>query len=533
MKPSSLDLPAKFSEFRSYPGFSQWDLAKETVLAFRSHRFVLWHIPPGAGKTLMAATVQKLLPSPRPGVEPRMLYLAPSRGLQDQLDSEFDTVKVVKGRSNYYCPEFRGGCDLPALTDSRCSIEHPGNNQPSRCPYRVAISNANESPTPCGNYAFWFSLAKYGDPDALGTTGLLVCDEAHSILDTITSFASLVLSPEDARTYMSLQLPRFKTCREWSEWAIGVLDRGIVAKAFDAIDGRTSAKTRIKVQTLGNAITTLGTIGLAGDSQYDQWIPDTRELDIKISPLWPGKLTESLLFRDIPRILLCSGTLTPDILTDLGIDKSDAAFIEVGSACPPANRPVIYLNSHPEIRVEYSMTSGEKRAIVKKIDSIIDVWQDYPGLILPTSYDWCDFIISNTRYPDLFIYPQKGREHVTAAIDQFKSRSSGILLSPALWEGYDFPDAMWAVFPKIPFIPKNPLLDARKKSRKGFANKLIAAKLLQGSMRHIRSHTTKGVTFILDWHWTHFQNSGAYFPNYYRAAWRVRDTILTPEELGL
>lgn len=533
MKPAALDLPAKFSEFRSYPGFSQWELSKQTALAFRSHRFVLWHIPPGAGKTLMAATVQKLLPSPAPGIdrEPRMLYLTPSRGLQDQLDNEFDTVKVVKGRSNYYCPEFRGGCDLPALTDSRCSIEYPGNNQIPRCPYRTAISDANESLTPCGNYAFWFSLAKYGDPDALGPIDLLVCDEAHSILDTLTSFASLVLSPEDARAYLGLQLPRFKTCREWSEWARSLLDRGTVARAADKIDSRTPPKIKAKIQNLVKAITTLGTIGVGSESLYDQWIPDTRELDIKISPLWPGSLTEALLFRDIPRVLLCSGTLTPDILTDLGIDKADATFIEVGSSCPPVNRPVIYLNSHPEIRVEYSMTAGEKRAIVKKIDSIIDVWHDYHGLILPTSYDWCETIMNETRYPDLFIYPERGK--VAAAIEKFKAQSSGILLSPALWEGYDFPDAMWAIFPKIPFIPKNPLLDARKKSRKGFANKLIAAKLLQGSMRHIRSHTAKGVTFILDWHWTHFQNSGAYFPSYYRAAWRVRDTILTPKELGL
>lgn len=532
MKPSALDLPRKFESFRSYPGFSQWDLCKQTALAFRSHRSVLWHIPPGAGKTLMAATVQKLIPSPSPGVEPRMLYLTPSRGLQDQLDNEFDSVKVVKGRSNYYCPEFRGGCDLPALTDSRCSIEHPSNNQVTRCPYRTAISNANQSPTPCGNYAFWFSLAKYGDPDALGDIDMLVCDEAHSILDTITSFAALVLSPEDCRTYLSLQLPRYKDTRAWAQWARDTAFKPACA-AMNKVDSRTPPKTKAKVTILGRAITQLCQLGIDSADEYDQWIPDTRELDIKISPLWPCKLTESLLFRDIPRILLCSGTLTPDILTDLGIERDQAHFIEVGSACPPAHRPVIYLNSHPEIKVEYSMTVGEKRAIVKKIDSIIDIWGDYPGLILPTSYDWCSFIVENTRYPDLFIYPEKGRDHVTTAIELYRSQSSGILLSPALWEGYDFPDSMWAIFPKIPFIPKNPLLDARKKSRKGFANKLIAAKLLQGSMRHIRSHTAKGVTFILDWHWTHFQNSGAYFPSYYRSAWRVRDTILTPKELGL
>lgn len=531
MRPEALGLPKKFSEFRSYPGFSQWDLCKQTALAFRSHRVVLWHIPPGAGKTLMAATLQKLIPSPSPGVDPRMLYLTPSRGLQDQLDNEFDSVKVVKGRSNYYCPEFRGGCDLPALSDSRCSIEHPGNNQVSRCPYRLAIANGAAAPTPCPNYAMWLSLAKYGDPDALGPIDLLVCDEAHAILDTLTEFSTLHLDPEFIRHSLGIQTPRYKTADEWSTWA-RTIALSPVSKLALSIDSRTPPKLKAKITALQNAIQTLARLTTA---EHDQWIPDTRELVVKISPLWPGKLTEALLFRSIPRILLCSGTLTPDILTDLGIDREQAHFIEVGSACPPAHRPVIYLNSHPEIRVEYSMTAGEKRAIVKKIDAITDIWQEYPALILPTSYEWVDVIMNETRFPDLYIVPERGK--VAAAIDLYRDRcqsqSSGILLSPALWEGYDFPDAMWAIFPKIPFIPKNPLLDARKKSRKGFANKLIAAKLLQGSMRHIRSHAAKGVTFILDWHWTHFQNSGAYFPSYYRAAWRVSDRILTPNELRI
>lgn len=530
MKPTSLGLPSKFTEFRSYPGFSQWDLCKKTALAFRNHRFVLWHIPPGAGKTVMAMTVQKLLPASSPGVEPRMLYLTPSRGLQDQLDNEFDTVSVVKGRSNYYCPEFRGGCDLPALADSRCSIEYPGNNQISRCPYRVAIADANQALTPCPNYAMWLSLAKYGDPDALGPVDLLVCDEAHAILDTLTEFASLQLDPEFWRHHLSSALPRYKSSIEWAQWA-RTTGAGSVSKLVLSIDGRTPPKLRAKIKTLENAVQTLARLT---ENECDNWIVDLRDSVVKVSPLWPGSLTESLLFRGIDRVLLCSGTLTPDILSDLGIERADSHFIEVGSTCPPVNRPVIYLNSHPEIKVEHSMTAGEKRAIVRKIDAITEIWQDYPALVLPTSYEWRDLIMNETKYPDLYITHDKGkvRDAIAFYYQRCASRSSGILLSPALWEGYDFPDAMWAVFPKIPFIPKNPLLDARKKSRKGFANKLIAAKLLQGSMRHIRSHTAKGVTFLLDWHWTHFQNS-AFFPKYYRAAWKSRDTILTPKELGL
>lgn len=466
-----------------------------------------------------------------------MLFLTPSRGLQDQLDGEFDTVSVVKGRSNYYCPEFKGGCDLPSLLDSICSIEKPGNGQVSRCQYRVAIDNASESLTPCGNYAFWFSLARYGDPNALGDFDLLVCDEAHSILDTLTEFAALTLKPEDLRLIdPTLKLPRFTTTKEWSEWARTVAFQP-VCKALALLDSRTPAKSRAKITTLGKAITTLTQIGLDDATEYERWIPDARALDIKISPLWPGGLAEALLFRDIPRILLCSGSLTPEIIADLGIDPKQSEFIEVASTSPASNRPVIYLSSQPEIKVEHSMSSGEKRAIVKKVDNILDIWGEYKTIILSTSYDWCDTLQLESRYgrghsdDPLLITHDRGK--VSYGIDKFRQGSRGVLVSPALWEGYDFPECACLIFLKIPFMDsRDPLLSARKKARKGFANSLIAARLLQGSMRHIRSHTDRGVTFILDWHWTHFRNT-AFFPQYYRRAWRVSDRIPTPKEIGL
>lgn len=531
MKPSLLNLPPKFDRFRSYPGFDQWEICKRIAVAFTTRRHVLLHAPPGVGKTLIAATVQKLIPASDSSREPRMLFLTPSRGLQDQLASEFDTVRAVKGRSNYYCPEFRGGCDLPALCESVCSIEKPGNNQLSNCGYRVAIRNAYDSLTPSGNYAFWLSLARYGDPNALGDIDLLVCDEAHTILNTLTDFVSIVLSPEDCRTYLGLQLPRYADCRAWSEWARHTAFKPACAALNKINNVATNPKVKAKVTALCKAITTdLTMIGFDDEKEYDRWIPDIRELNVKISPLWPGKLTEQYLFRSIPRVLLCSGSLTPETITDLGIDRHTAEFIEVGSVSPPSNRPIIYLNSTPEIKVERSMSSGEKRAIVRKIDLITDVWGEYPGLILPTSYEWRDIILNETRHRGMYITHDSGKAQ--EAVNLFRPRSSGILLTPAGWEGYDLPDCMWIVIPKIPFLISNdPLLQARKKERKGFANSIIAAKLLQGSLRHIRSRDAKGVVFILDWHWTHFQNS-TFFPQYYRSAWRVRSEIPTPKELG-
>lgn len=525
MKPSALALPTKFDRFRSYPGFDQWEICKRIAVAFTTHRHVLLHAPPGVGKTLIAATVQKLIPAADASREPRMLFLTPSRGLQDQLASEFDTVRVVKGRSNYYCPEFRGGCDLPALCESVCSIEKLGSNLTSNCPYRVAIANAYDSLTPSGNYAFWLSLARYGDPNALGDIDLLVCDEAHNVLNTLTDFISIILKPEDARL-IGLTLPRYTDIAQWVEWAIAT-GLPTTFAAVNRLTEHTPHKQKARIKNLFKAIDQLAQIDPNSNSK---WVPDTRELDIKIAPVWPGKLTEQFLFRSIPRVLLCSGSLAPETITDLGIDRHTAEFIEVGSVSPPSNRPIIYLNSTPEIKVERSMSSGERRAIVRKIDLITDVWGEYPGLILPTSYEWRDIILNETRHREMYITHDSGKAQ--EAVNLFRSRSSGILLTPAGWEGYDLPDCMWIVIPKIPFLISNdPLLQARKKERKGFANSIIAAKLLQGSLRHIRSRDAKGVVFILDWHWTHFQNS-TFFPQYYRSAWRVRSEISTPKELG-
>lgn len=538
--PSALGLPPSFREFRSYPGFSQWDTIARITAAFlvRRKRFVILNAPPGSGKSLIYWTVRSLLASALSTKTPfRTLALTISKGLQDQLSGDF-SVPIVKGRANYHCRESRGGCDLAALSESRCPYEYPGSGFDSECPFRIAMQTGAKSPDLSANYALWMSLARYGDPNAVGQFDFLVCDEAHNIMDTVTDFASVTLSRIEIKSVLGIDQPDDpSSISEWSHWA-----REAFRIADRKLESCRKSETRLKarINQLKKSISQLRSFGENDDSDNSgpQWVinnQDTKPGETKISPIWPGPFVEQYLFRNVPRVLLCSGSISPQVIEDLDIPPDQVEYIEVTSAFPVKNRPVIHLDITPSIRVQYGMSVGEKRILSGRIDQIIRVWGGRKGIIHSNSYDLTEFIVQNSKYKDLII--SHGRGQVRQAVDEFKRRKTGVLISPAAFEGYDFTGALceWSVLIKIPYLPKSPLISARKKSRKGYADALIANKILQGAMRHIRSAQDKGPMFVIDWHWTHFKwtmMDKRLVPKYFSSAFRTMDHVPTPEELG-
>lgn len=73
MKPSDLGLPAKFAEFRSYPGFDQFQTA--LGLATNPERFQILNAATGSGKSATYAAVGALR-------QARFLVLVSTKGLE-------------------------------------------------------------------------------------------------------------------------------------------------------------------------------------------------------------------------------------------------------------------------------------------------------------------------------------------------------------------------------------------------------------------------------------------------------------------
>lgn len=552
--PSSLGLPPKFTSFRSYPGFDQWETAKEIASLFlqpNGKRFVFLHAPPGCGKTVLCRTIRELLS----GTSERFrdLTLTVTRNLQDQLQGDFSSLALVRGRANYHCSEFSSTCDVPAKLEQQCPRERSLAGFAPSCPYRIAVDDAFRSTSVNSNYSLWLSLFRYGDPLALGAFDFLVCDEAHNLLTLLTDFASVVLDRRDIAELLpdaidDVPSPDAIETDEWIEWAAQSLT--YAANELEECDS-SSIKRKARLKELFRSMTLLKNLshdsGDSGNSisshntfARENWKIDNREFDptysrTKISPVWLGRLAEDLLFRSIPRVLLCSGSLTPDVPSTLGLSEDDYHWIEVSSAFPARNRPFVYLNMTPTLKLAHSNSAGERTVLVNRVDQIVRIWcveNHYKGLILTSSYEWNDLISNNTRYPDYLV--THGRGQGQHALRIFRERDLAFLSTPTAWEGIDLAHERygWIILLKIPYMDsRSPIIQARKKSNGRWAQNQIANRILQGAMRMARSEHKKSVVFVLDWHWTHFSKQ-AYFPLYFKQSFRKMDHVPTPQELG-
>jgi Rad3-related DNA helicase len=533
--PSPEDLgfdPVKFPSFRRYPGFSQWEVAKKVVLSDK--RIIGMQGPPGVGKSATYMLIARLLGIDGDGKgnatangEKRGLVLTSTKAQQSQLMNDFHStfaMEEIKGRQNYNCREWKGTCDSARAQNSICRREQRGYG----CPYQEAVNRARLSPIPVGNNAFWLTLGTYGDPFAIGQFDLLICDEAHNLVDSLTDAATIELKQTEL-ALAGLKLPYYETVNEWRKWSAEV--KSDVRKSADETSNESSHGRRLR--KLADTLTRISHLPPHGWTFPEQVVSGGPS--VSFCPVWPEERAEELLFRKIPKIVLTSATLYPSIRQQLAIPKNDFEWIEVSSSYPAKNRPLIYINSSPEIRVDFRMGEGEKRLLITKIDAIISKWKKFKGVIHCRSYAYQELLLERSKFSSLMLAPNPRKGLTVAdAIADFKNLQTGILISPSVEEGYNFPDSdcRWQIILKVPFLDsRTPLMAERKKTNKRYATDLVSSKVLQQSLRHVRSEKDWGVTFIVDAHWVYFQKQG-YFPRYSRLSMKKMPTVPTPEELG-
>src|ERR1035437_3888068 len=119
--PADLDLPIKFKSYRE----NQFEISAK--IAASEHYAYMLDAPTGSGKSLIAATVQRLL-------NKNILYIATTKQLQDQLIDDFPYAKVLKGRSNYPCLKYYNL--WPTITAEACNQDKKEDcDRRDRCPY--------------------------------------------------------------------------------------------------------------------------------------------------------------------------------------------------------------------------------------------------------------------------------------------------------------------------------------------------------------------------------------------------------------
>lgn len=493
MRPSDFNLDAK--RFRAFHAVQERAI-RDLSASFSPYDLLI--APTGSGKTLINYCAGKLHGK-------RMLYLASTKSLEDQiLDSLHSAgMEGIRGHRNYPCATRNTADD-----SFECVRSSEG------CLYRERVYACRKSLAVCTNYAHWINIILSGDENRLGEFDVLICDEAHNLRDLVCSHVGFTLSD-----------------RTLSELGIGVprdLGEDTARKFIDYLAGKLERAKKEK-PNLANLLTR---VNLFRYNASRAWAIERRhsrahELEVVFSPVWPQDLVRSFVFGKIPKVILSSATIREDEMPRLGITRRDLSITRVPSTFPKANRPVVFYNSPPHVRLSGKSSPTDKRFIVKSIDHLTSEFRHFRGLIQCTSYDWCKFIKTMSKRPERYLEHSSSKT-LRQTLARFKDSPPGrFLLSPSVKEGEDFPyDACeMIIVPKVPFIDTRPVLQAlRQKSDKGYRLSETARIVEQMAGRGMRRADDFCLTVILDAQWLWF-NQQAPFSPHFRDAFHIASDL--------
>lgn len=530
--PSLLGLPARFAEWRE----GQRE-AVEFICRARP-RFHLLSAPTGAGKSLTYAALAQMLKTKR------VLILTSTRGLQDQLQRDFEGIGYfdVRGASNYPClATERGGeheafysgravaCDEgPCRYGYACTLREVG------CAYYDRVARASRERVVVANYSFLFHTYYYGQ--GIGQWDVIVCDEAHEAPDELAGFLATELDESE----MDVWCPRWPgemSIPEWRAWAGGGLKR--LTGEIEAMGGPAKGD-RATVKKLKRILAKLQRL----DKMSGEWIAyqsETKDAagqtlkQWRWAPLWPAPYAEELLFREAPRVIFTSATARPKTLQLLGVGEGEFDSFETDHSFEVENRKVCLLLGREYVpQVRYNWTETDIDLWVKRHDDIIAARLDRKGLVHTTSYSRAKLLRERSKFARYMWVPWSG--NTREKVEGFKrAQAPAVLVSPAVTTGWDFPGdaARYQIISKVPFPDTtDPVTVARSKADKDYAPYLAAVATVQAAGRIVRGADDWGETFTVDGNFSWFlKQHERHFPGWFLdAVYKSYDGVPTPPQ---
>jgi Rad3-related DNA helicase len=500
--PSEFGLPGTFSDWRQ----GQIDAVNRALDS--PERFVCLSMPTGSGKSIVGMACARMS-----GL--RTVYLTGTRGLQDQLASDFPEPYSVdiRGMQNYGCdmavemsmPRGTRVADGPCMSGMKCPLMQAG------CGYFDTLRRAQTSNVVTTNYQMWFHNAGKLTVENGERIDLLVCDEGHSVLEELGLYLGTTLERKECLSLEVSWSPSGYSQSQWMEWA--EYWTGKLGERLDVLGG--------EIRTIGGGGGNVAVHARLHEARMirelkrkldrvagmkDEWVIEEQGrsgsdqyLSVQFDPLWPSRYAESLLFRGIGKVIVMSATLRAKSVSMLGVNEDNMLFWEAPSTFPKENRPVIWV---PTVRMNHRTEQDDDQMMwfMRKIDLLLDARSDRKGVIHTVSYKRMRFIYDNSRHQGrMMIHGSDTRAHV---IERFRRAAPGtVLLSPSVDTGYDFKGEMaeYQIICKLPFPDtRSGVMKARASQDKKYSDYLVAQTLQQMAGRVCRAEWDRGETLILD-----------------------------------
>ena len=514
-------IPFEKKQFR--PG--QFEAIEQVMEAIEDNEsFIILNAPVGVGKSLIGYVLARQLLDE---YHDTTYMYTKTKMLQDQYVQDFEDVKLVKGRSNFFCENepvlncSNGMCQTmgsfnchhkPVLKahwefDEIELPENPIQNELGQyifygddefddfytkgmCPYWKQKIEGIMNPIAMLNYNYAISDSRF--VQQLPFRKLGIYDEAHNIEQIIMNELEYRFSPATVENETQFKLTNHRLMDDWID------DIEHLKDLYKGLSKSTiSDMNKKKMQDKHEFFR--GLYDLLVDNPSNWVCTQENERGHLFYVFKPIKVNDytHMIFGSNQHCLLMTGTvLKPDIFArDLGID--DYTYIEVPSIVPVENRPIIkmYAGSMARSSIDATMPN-----MVVKIKMLAEKHQDEKGLIHTFTYNIANRLQKALKSDNRFIFHnQKNKDR---RFKEFKkNKTNKILVSPVAFEGIDFPydEARWQCICKDPF-PNigDPQVRVRDATDYGWLFRQRCLVLSQMYGRTNRAADDYSVTYLMD-----------------------------------
>lgn len=436
-----------------------------------------------------------------------------NKALQNQYVHEFGWLSDLRGKANYKCRVHESHtCKSAPCQNSKegrkeCKEEYGG------CDYGITKKRVLKmSNFSIMNMHTMIAYAVYV-PDGLSNREILVIDEAHSLPEVISSSVGLSLPLKKLIPYGIKEIPVFHTPSAYSSWLFGVLE-----VLEDEEDQELDEDGEQLVHKIKVIIAQLDSGNIALDFEIDKQNNDM----VTTLKLYPIKVEQ--YYEEIKKIAPLRIHLSATILgyktycSMLGIAEENVAILRAGSPFPKEIRPM-YL-SHSVGTINMSSLTHVMPKVITNIESLMDHYQDYRGIIHGVTYNICNNIYNglSPKHRARILFPRMASEQAHC-LQKHRESKNTLLLSPSMTEGVDLKGDLsrLQILVKTPYpYLGDPILQKRKEVYSGYYEMLTATTIMQAYGRSVRNVDDWCHTFVLDDSFKWFINSNkGIFPQWF------------------
>lgn len=445
--------------------------------------------PPGSGKSFVNEVIAE-----GTGQYDRGLVLCTTKALQEQYLRDFPWARLVMGKDNYNCliPGFRTTAEASrARRCNECMYR-----EQHLSPYYKAAEEADGAKIAVSNVAYHWVQRNLPKGGYLRNRDTIVFDEAHELEKTLLGQLDIELNESKFRA-AGVALPINNTAEEWTAFVEQV---NLKRSKFE--DEDIFAVNRVM------------------QAVRDEWIIEETDTGWALRPTWfEGKKWFWPLSQGAEKLVFSSATIFhPKHLAQEVANEADYEVIEMPSRFPAGLRQMLFF---PVARVSRNMSSYDEEVLAENMDRLIERHAGQKGIIHSVSYDLMQRMVNRSRNKARLVYHTSARDR-NAAVERFMRSTDGVIISPSMTTGYDFPydHCRFQIMLKLP-MPNigDSRVKARRAERKDLETADIGSTILQAYGRGMRAEDDWCFTYSLDrfmWWW--YQKNAELFPKYFRDA---------------